>query len=124
MWFTDATIAFTKEIIANLENTKKENAKFEEKLHYYERKRSQCSQRYIAIEKLSDEIRKSMYVCIEPDEDIQRSVQLDEAFRILCKRVNEYKEFLEIGKKREELSAGLLAKLTEAYPGILDEIKD
>lgn len=121
MWFTDATIAFVSETIANLENTKKENAKLEEKLHYYERKSNQC---HIVIDEFPDEFRKSMYVTIEPDEDKQKPVQLDEAFRILCKRVNEYTEFLEIGKKHEELNANLLAVLTNYYPGILDEIKD
>lgn len=121
MWFTDATIAFVKETIANLENTKNENAKLEEKLHYYERKSNQC---YIVIDEFPDDFRKSMYVSIEPDEDEQKPVQLDEAFRILCKKVNEYTEFLELGKKREELNANLLAELTKAYPGILDEIKD
>lgn len=121
MWFTDATIAFVKETIANLENIKKDNAKLEEKLHYYERKSNQC---YIVIDKFPDEFRKSMYVTIEPDEDTQKPVQLDEAFRILRKRVNEYTEFLELGKKHEELNADLLAKLTEAHPGILDEINN
>ena len=32
MWFTDATIAFVKEVRANLEDTKKQNAKLEKKL--------------------------------------------------------------------------------------------
>ena len=121
MWFTDATIAFVKETIANLENTKKENAKLEEKLHYYERKSNQC---YILVDEMPGDLRKSLYVSIEPDEDTQKPVLLDEALRILCKRVNEYTEFLELGKKREELIADLLAKLTDANPGILDEIKD
>lgn len=121
MWFTDATIAFVKETIANLENTKKENAKLEEKLHYYERKSNQC---YILVDELPGDLRKSLYVSIEPDDDEQKPVQLDEAFRILCKRVNEYTEFVELGKKHEEVCSNLLAELTEAHPGILDEIKD
>ena len=122
MWFTDTAIAFVKEIRSNLENTKEENARIEEKLHNYERKRNQC---YIAIEKLPDELRKNMYVSVEPDEDMQKPVQLDEAFRILCKRVNEYTEFLEIGKKHEEANEELFNKLTQDYyPGILDEIED
>ena len=32
MWFTDATIAFVKEVRANLEDTKKQNAKLEKEL--------------------------------------------------------------------------------------------
>ena len=121
MWFTDVTIAFVKETLANLENVKKENAILEEQLHYYVCKRNQCD---IAIEKLSDELRKSMYISVDPDDGMQKPVLLDEAFRLLCKRVNEYTEFLEIGKKREEVCSDLLAELTRAYPGVLDEIKD
>lgn len=121
MWFTDATIAFTKETLSNLKNIEKQNAKLEEKLHYYEHKRNQC---YIAIEELPDELRKNMYVSIEPDEDTQKPVLFDEAFRILCKRVNEYTEMLELGKQREDLCSNLLAEITKAHPGVLDEIKD
>lgn len=122
MWFTDATIAFVKEIRSNLENTKKRNAKLEGQLTYFERKRNQY---YVAIEKLPEELRKNMYLCIKSDKDLQKPVQLDEAFELLCKRVNEYKEFLELGKKKEEMYTDLFNKLTkDYYPGILDELGD
>ena len=121
MWFTDATIAFTKETLSNLKNIEKQNAKLEEKLHYYEHKRNQCR---IAIKELSDEIHKSMYIRVKLDEDVQKPVLLDEAFRILCKKVNEYTEMLEIGKQQEDVCSHLLAEITKAYPGVLDEIND
>ena len=122
MWFTDATIAFVKEVRANFENIKKENAKLEGELTYYERKRNQC---YIAIEELPDEIRKSMYVCVKSDKKLQKPVLLDEAFGLLCDRVNNLREQLELGKKQEELKEDLFNKLTkDYYPGILDEIED
>ena len=122
MWFTDATIAFVKEVRANLEKTKKRNAKLEGELRFEESKRNQC---YIAIEKLSDESRKCMYICIKSNKNLQKPVLLDEAFRILCKGVNELTEQLELGKKQEELYADLLQRLTQDYyPGILDEIED
>jgi hypothetical protein len=122
MWFTEATIAFVKELLAHLEDIEKENAELEEKLTYYERKRNQC---YIAIEKLSDELRKNMYVSIEPDEVMQKPILLDEAFRILCKKVNELKEQLKYGEQHKEHAMELWNKLTcDYYPGILDEIKD
>ena len=121
-WFTDATIAFVKEIRSNLENTKEENAKLEEKLHYYERKRNQC---YIAIEELPDELRKNMYFSCKADKDLLEPVQLDEAFKLLCKRVKDLREQLELGKKQEDLTADILNELTnDYYPGILDEIQD
>ena len=121
MWFTDATIAFTKETLSNLKNIKKQNAKLEEELSYYENKRNRC---YIAIEALPDELRKNMYVSIESYKDMQEPVQLDEALRLLCKRVNELTEMLELGKQREDVCSNLLAEITKAYPGVLDEIND
>lgn len=121
MWFTDATIAFTKETLSNLKNTEKQNAKLEGELRYYENKRNQC---YIAIEELPDELRKNMYVSIKSYKDMQEPVQLDEAFRLLCKRVNELTEMLELGKQREDVCSNLLAEITKAHPGVLDEIKD
>ena len=121
MWFTDATIAFTKETLSNLKNIEKQNAKLEGELRYYENKRNQC---YIAIEELSDELRKNMYVSIKSYKDMQEPVQLDEAFKLLCKRVNELTEMLELGKQREDVCSNLLAEITKAYPGVLDEIED
>ena len=122
MWFTDATIAFVKEVRANLERTKKRNAKLEVKLRLEESKRDQC---YIAIEKLSDNFRKHMYICSKTKKDLQKPVLLDEAFIILGKGFNELTEMLELGKKQEELYADLLQRLTQDYyPGILDEIED
>ena len=121
MWFTDATIAFTKETLSNLKNIEKQNAKLEGELRYYENKRNQC---YIAIEELPDELRKNMYVSIKSYKDMQEPVQLDEAFKLLCKRVNELTEMLELGKQREDVCSNLLAEITKAYPGVLDEIKD
>ena len=55
---------------------------------------------------------------------MQEPVQLDEAFKLLCKRVNELTEMLELGKQREDVCSNLLAEITKAYPGVLDEIKD
>lgn len=121
MWFTDATIAFTKETLSNLKDIEKQNAKLEGELRYCEKERNQC---YIAIEKLPDELRKNMYVSIKSYNDIQEPVQLDEALRLLCKRVNELTEMLELGKQREDACSYLLAEITKAYPGILDEIND
>lgn len=121
MWFTDATIAFTKETLSNLKNIEKQNAKLEGELRYYENKRNQC---YIAIEELPDELRKNMYVSIKSYKDMQEPVQLDEAFKLLCKRVNELTEMLELGKQREDVCSNLLAEITKAHPGVLDEIKD
>ena len=121
MWFTDATIAFTKETLSNLKNIEKQNAKLEGELRYYENKRNQC---YIAIDELPDELRKNMYVSIKSYKDMQEPVQLDEAFKLLCKRVNELTEMLELGKQREDVCSNLLAEITKAYPGVLDEIKD
>ena len=122
MWFTDTTIAFVKETRANLENIKKRNAKLEGELAYFERKRNQC---YIAIEKLSEEFRKYMYFRIKSDKDLRDPMQIDEAFELLCKRVNDTREQLELSKKQEELIADLLQRLTQDYyPGILDEIQD
>ena len=121
MWFTDATIAFTKETLSNLKDIEKQNAKLEGELRYYENKRNQC---YIAIEELPDELRKNMYVSIKSYKDMQEPVQLDEAFKLLCKRVNELTEMLELGKQREDVCSNLLAEITKAHPGVLDEIKD
>lgn len=120
MWFTDATIAFVKEIISNREILWRENAELEGKLLYYEGKLNQCN---MAAENLSEEFRKSMYVNIEPDEDMQKPVLLDEAIVILTERVNDLREELTNGKEHEELTEELFDKLTNDYfPGILDEI--
>ena len=121
MWFTDATIAFTKETLSNLKNIEKQNAELKEELRYYENKRNQC---YIAIEELPDELRKNMYISIKSYKDMQEPVQLDEAFKLLCKRVNELTEMLELGKQREDVCSNLLAEITKAYHGVLDEIND
>ena len=122
MWFTEATIAYVKELLAHLEDIEKENAELEEKLTYYGHKRNQC---HIMIENLSDEFRKNVYVSIEPDEVTQKPILLDEAFRILCKKVNELEEQLKYGEQHKELAMELWNKLTcDYYPGILDEIKD
>ena len=122
LWFTDTTVAFVKETISNLENTEKENKELEEKLHYYEDKLNQCK---LATKNLSEEFRKSMYVKVDPDDDMQKPVLFDEAFKILCDRVSEYTEVLELGKRDEELLIDLYNRLTrDYYPGILDEIKD
>ena len=121
MWFTAATIAFTTETLSNLKDIEKQNAKLEGELRYCAKERNQC---YIAIEKLPDELSKHMYVSIESYKDIQEPVQLDEALRLLCKRVNELTEMLELGKQREDVCSDLLAEITKAYPGVLDEIND
>lgn len=120
MWFTDATIAFVKETLSNLEGAKKENNELEEKLNYYVEKLNQCN---MVLKNTSEEFRKSMYVKVDPDDDMQKPVLFDEAYKILCNRVNEYTEVLELGKREEELLVDLYNRLTKDYfPGILDEI--
>lgn len=122
LWFTDTTIAFVKETLSNLENIQKENAELEEKLHYYTDKLNQCK---LATENLSEEFRKSMYVKVDPDDDMQKPLLFDEALKILRDRVSEYTEVLEIDKRDEELLVDLYNKLTrDCYPDILGEIKD
>lgn len=126
MWFTDATIAFVKETIANLENIEKENAELEEKLLNYGRRLKQFSTfRSVTVENSQDELfYKNVYVGIEPDEVMPKPVLLDDAIEILTKKVDDLREQLEYGKKHEDVCSDLLAKLTETYPGILDEIND
>lgn len=127
MWFTDATIAFTKETLANLENIEKENAEIEEKLLNYGRRLKQFSTfRSVTVENSPDEsFYKNVYVGIEPDEVMPKPVLLDEAIEILTKKVDDLREQLELGKKQEDLTADLFNKLTkDYYPGILDEIED
>ena len=126
MWFTDATIAFTKETLANLENIEKENAEIEEKLLNYGRRLKQFSTfRSVTVENSPDEsFYKNVYVGIEPDDVMPKPVLLDEAIEILTKKVDDLREQLEYGKKHEEVCSDLLAELTRSYPGILDEIKD
>ena len=122
LWFTDATVAFVKETISNLENTEKENKELEEKLNYYVKMLNQCN---MVGKNTSEEFRKSMYVKVDPDDDMQKPVPFGEAYKILCDRVSEYTEVLEIGKRDEELLVDLYNRLTrDYYPGILDEIKD
>lgn len=126
MWFTDATIAFVKETIANLKNIEEENAVIRQKLLNYERRLEQFSTfRSVTVENSSDELfYKNVYVGIGPDEVMPKPVLLDEAIEILTKEVDNLREQLEYGKKHEDVCSNLLAELTKAYPGILDEIKD
>lgn len=126
MWFTDATIAFVKEILANLENIEKENAEIEEKLLNYGRRLKQFSTfRSVTVENSPDELfYKNVYVGIEPDKVMPKPVLLDEAIEILTKKVDDLREQLEYGKKHQEVNINLLNTLTGAYPGILDEIED
>ena len=119
MWFTDATISFIKETLANLENVKRENTELEVMLTYYEYKLNQCNR---AVENLSDGFRKSVYICIKPDEATQKPVPLDEAIEILTKKVDDLREQLEYGKKRQEVLTSLSAKLFEVYPDVLSEL--
>lgn len=130
MWFTDTAIAFVKEIVSSLDETKMENAKLEEKRTYYGRMLKQYGRmlkqfetyRNSVIENSADKFYKNVYVCIEPK---QKPVLLDEAIKILNKKVEDLNEELTYGKKREESLVELLDKLTkDYYPGILDEIKD
>lgn len=127
MWFTDATIAFVKETIANLKNIEEENAVLRQQLLNYERRLEQFSTfRRVTCENSSDELfYKNVYVGIGPDEAMPKPVLLDDAIEILTKKVDDLREQLEIGRKHEELTVELLDKLTkDYYPGILDEIKD
>lgn len=120
MWFTDATIAFVKETLSNLEGAKKENNELEEKLNYYVEKLNQCN---MVLKNTSEEFRKSIYVKVDPDDDMQKPVLVDEAIEILSKKVGELGEQLEYGRKQQELNTNLLNTLTKDYfPGILDEI--
>ena len=127
MWFTDATIAFVKETLANLEYIEKENAEIEEKLLNYGRRLKQFSTfRSVTVESSPDEsFYKNVYVGIEPDEVMPKPVLLDEAIEILTKKVDDLREQLELGKQQEKLKTDLFNKLTrDYYPGILDEIED
>lgn len=99
-----------------------ENDELEKKLFYYDRKLNQCK---MAVENLSEDFCKSMYVGIEPDEDMQKPVLLDEAIAILTNKADDLEEQLKYCKKHKEIVVDLLNKLTkDYYPGILDEIKD
>lgn len=122
MWFTDATIAFVKELLSNIDNLDMENDELEKKLFYYDRKLNQCK---MAVENLSEDFCKSMYVGIKPDEDMQKPVLLDEAIAILTNKVDDLEEQLKYCKKHKEIVVDLLNKLTkDYYPGILDELGD
>lgn len=125
MWFTDATVAFVKETLSNLENIEKENAEIEEQLHNYGRRLKQFATfRSVTVEGSADELfYKNVYVGIEPDNVMPKPVLLDEAIEILSKKVDELGEQLELGKRQEELLVDLYNRLTNDYfPGILDEI--
>lgn len=125
VWFTDATIAFVKERLDNLENIKKEHAEIEEQLHNYGRRLKQFATfRSVTVEGSEDELfYKNVYVGIEPDNVLPKPVLLDEAIKILSKKVGELGDQLEYIEKQEELIVELLDKLTkDYYPGILDEI--
>lgn len=126
MWFTYATVAFVKETIANLKNLEEENAVIRQRLLNYERRLEQFSTfRRVTVENSSNEsFYKNVYVGIGPDEVMPKPVLLDEAIEILTKKVDDLREQLKYGKKHQEVCSGLLDKLTEAYPGILDEIND
>lgn len=126
LWFTDATVAFAKETLSNLENTEKENAEIEEQLLNYGRRLKQFETfRSVTVEGSGDEsFYKNVYVGIEPDNVMQKPVLLDEAIEILSKKVSELEEQLKFGKQHEDVYSGLLAEITKAYPGILDEIND
>ena len=126
MWFTDATIAFVKETIANLKNIEEENAVLRQKLLNYERRLEQFSTfRRVTAENSSDELfYKNVYVGIGPDEVMPKPVLLDEAIEILTKEVNDLREQLVYSKKQRDICSDLLDELTKAYPGILDEVKD
>lgn len=119
MMLTDNTIAFAKEIFANIKSVEKENAELEEKLLYYGGKLTQCD---LTTENLPEEFRKDMYVGIEPDKDIQKPVPLDEAIEILTNKVDYLRESLAYGKKEQEELTSLFNHLTKVYSGILDEI--
>lgn len=126
LWLSDATIDFTKEILSNLDNIEEENAEIEEKLLNYGRRLKQFSTfRSVTVENSTDELfYKNVYVGIEPDNVMPKPVLLDEAIEILAKKVDDLKEQLDLGKKQEDVYSDLLAEITKAFPGILDEIKD
>ena len=127
MWFTDATIAFVKEILADLEELDNENAKIEEQLHNYGRRLKQFETfRSVTVENSPDELfYKNVYVGIEPDGVMPEPLLLDEAIEILSEKVDDLREQLELSKQQEKLKTELFNKLTQDYyPGILDEIKN
>ena len=127
MWFTDATIAFVKEILADLEELDNENAKIEEQLHNYGRRLKQFETfRSVTVENSPDELfYKNVYVGIEPDGVMPKPLLLDEAIKILSEKVDDLREQLELSKQQEKLKTELFNKLTQDYyPGILDEIKN
>lgn len=125
MWFTEATIAFVKELLSNLENIQKEHAEIQEQLQNYGRRLKQFTTfRSVTVEGSGDELfYKNVYVGIEPDNVMPEPLLLDEAIEILFEKVGELGEQLEYCRKHEELTVELLDKLTkDYYPGILDEI--
>lgn len=119
MMLTENTIAFAKEIFANLENIERDNDDLEVKLTYYGGKLTQCDS---AIENLPEEFLRCMYVGIEPDEDRQKPVPIAEATIMLSQKIDYLRECLEYNKKQQEELTSLLNQLKKIYPDLVEII--
>lgn len=120
MLITDNTIAFAKEIFANLESVMRENYDIENRLLYYERMLQQFS---ATRENLSDEFCKKVYVSIKPDGDVQEPELLDDAITMLSQKIDYLRESFEYGKKEQEELTSLFNHLTKVYPDLVDNLK-
>ena len=118
MMHTETTISFAKETFTDLKITENKYAEIEEELMYNEHILKECNS---TPEWLSDEFRKNVHIDIEVD-GVMQDVLLDEAIVILTKRVNCLREDLTHNKRQQELLTGLIAKLTEVFPDVVNEI--
>ena len=118
MMHTETTISFAKDTFMHLKLTKKKYAEIEEELTYNEHILKECNS---TSEWLSDEFRKNVHIDIEVDGDMQ-DVLLDEAIAILTKKVNCLREDLKYNKRQQKLLTGLIDKLTEVFPGVVNEL--
>lgn len=120
MLITDKTIAFAKEIFANLESVMSENHDIENRLLYYERMLQQFS---ATRENLSDEFCKKMYVSIKPDGDVQEPELIDDAITMISQKIDYLREIFEYGKKEQEDLTSLFNHLIKIYPDLEDNLK-
>lgn len=118
MMHTETTISFAKDTFIDLELTKKKYAEIKEELMYNEHILEECNSTH---EWLSDEFRKNVHIDIEVD-GVMQDVLIDEAIVILTKRVNGLREDLAYNKRQQELLTDLIAKLTEVFPEVVNEL--
>ena len=118
MMHTETTISFAKETFLDLKLTEKKYAEIEEELTYNEHILKECNS---TSEWLSDEFRKNVHIDIEVD-GVMQDVLLEEAIVILNKRVNGLREDLMYNKRQQKLLTGLIDKLTEVFPEVVNEL--